>query len=454
MRDLAIESLLSGIQSIDTTHRLGRVVEVSEGVVRVTRLSDVARMGDRVKLRKPDGYIFGQVIKIGPQYLSVMMEGALSGVLVGDPVELLGPLTVAPSSSWIGRVIDCCAQPLDGIPLLKGTEKRSITQSPVQSTLRKPLGDRLETGIGVFNTMLPLVRGQRIGLFAGSGVGKSTLLASFARNVEADVIVIGLVGERGREVGEFIHSVLGPEGMARSVIVAATSDASALERRRCAWTAMTVAEHFRDEGKQVLLLLDSLTRFAEAHREVALCSGETAALRGYPPSTAHLLMSFCERAGPGSIHDGDISAVFSVLVAGSDMEEPVADMVRGVLDGHVVMDREIAERGRFPAIDVLRSVSRSLPNAASDQENKAISHARKILGSYEKSKLMIQAGLYSTGSDPDVDESISVWPALDQFFSNVGDPSIEASFEQLDQALVRSSNRSIVANSVLERRRN
>jgi len=451
MRDLAIESLLSGMKSVSPVHRLGSVSEVSEGIVKVERLSDVARMGDRVKLRKPNGYIFGQIVKIGARDIDVMMEGALSGVLVGDDVELHGAVTIAPTRSWIGRVIDGCANPLDGHPLLKGTQPRSITQSPVQSTLRKPLGARMETGSSVFNTVLPLVQGQRIGLFAGSGVGKSTLLASFARNVQADVIVIGLVGERGREVGEFIHNVLGPEGMARSVIVAATSDASALERRRCAWTAMTVAEHFRDEGKQVLLLLDSLTRFAEAHREIALCSGESAALRGYPPSTAHLLMSFCERAGPGGPHDGDISAVFSVLVAGSDMEEPIADIVRGVLDGHVVMDREIAERGRFPAIDVLRSVSRSLPKAASSNENASISQARRILGIYEKSKLMVQAGLYTSGSDPEIDEAIDVWPVLDQFFSEMEDPSVEISFEKLHRALMRSKSRSALANSVLER---
>jgi flagellum-specific ATP synthase len=280
------------------------------------------------------------------------------------------------------------------------------------------------------------VRGQRIGLFAGSGVGKSTLLADFARGVSADVVVIALIGERGREVREFVDHVLGPEGMKRAVVVAATSDQSPLVRRRCAWTAMAVAEHFRDQGKHVLLLADSITRFAEAHREVALASGEVASLRGYPPSTSHMIMSLCERAGPGIDGTGDITAVFSVLVAGSDMEEPVADILRGVLDGHVVMDRKIAERGRFPAIDLLRSVSRSLPAAATEGENELINQARRLLGAYDRAEMMIQAGLYSTGSDPMIDAAIKVWPQLDSFLARPEPDNTAASFTHLAECFV------------------
>ncbi len=221
----------------------------------------------------------------------------------------------------------------------------------------------------VLNTLLPIVAGQRLGLFAGSGVGKSRLLGQLARNMEADVVVVALIGERGREVNEFVTRVLGGEGMRCAVVVAATSDQSALTRRRCAWAAMSVAEHFRDTGRNVLLLADSVTRFAEAHREIAVAAGEAPALRGYPPSVAPLITALCERAGPGAAGQGHITAVFSVLVAGSDMEEPVADILRGVLDGHVVLSRDIAERGRFPAIDVGRSVSRSLPDAATAAEN-------------------------------------------------------------------------------------
>ncbi|ODM44116.1 flagellum-specific ATP synthase FliI, partial [Cereibacter johrii] len=301
--------------------------------------------------------------------------------------------------------------------------------------LRRSLGPRLPTGVAVFDTLLPLVQGQRIGFFAGSGVGKSSLLAKFARGVVADVVVIGLVGERGRELRDFTERVLGPAGMARAVVVTATSDQSPLVRRRCGWAAMAVAEHFRDQGLHVLLLVDSITRFAEAHREVALAGGEAASMRGFPPSTAHTIMALAERAGPGAEGTGDITAVFSVLVAGSDMEEPVADILRGVLDGHVVMDRKIAERGRFPAIDLLRSVSRALPEAASTAENALIAEARRLLGAWDRAEMMIQAGLYAKGSDPQVDAAIRVWPALDAFLAEDAPDGIDASFRRLADCL-------------------
>jgi flagellum-specific ATP synthase len=282
-----------------------------------------------------------------------------------------------------------------------------------------------------------MVRGQRIGLFAGSGVGKSNLLARLASRVQADVVVIALIGERGRELRAFTDRVLGPAGMARSVVVAATSDQAPLIRRRCAWAAMAVAEHFRDQGLHVLLLADSITRFAEAHREVALAAGEDASLRGYPPSVAHAIMALAERAGPGPEGAGDITAVFSVLVPGSDMEEPVADILRGTLDGHVVLDRKIAERGRFPAIDLLRSVSRSLPDAASPEENALIAEARRLLGAYERAEMMVQAGLYAAGSDPLVDAAIKAWPDLDAFLSEDEPGDTSDSFRHLAECLAQ-----------------
>jgi flagellum-specific ATP synthase len=300
------------------------------------------------------------------------------------------------------------------------------------------MGERLGTGMSLFDTMLPVVRGQRIGLFAGSGVGKSTLLANFAKGMEADVVVLALGGERGREVLEFVRSVLGPEGMARSVVVAATSDRSPLERRRCPLAAMTIAEHFRDQGKHVLFLADSITRFAEAHREVAIASGEMPALRGHPPSVAHQIMRLAERAGPGVGNAGDITAIFSVLVAGSDMDEPVADILRGVLDGHVVMDRQIAERGRYPAVDLLRSVSRSLPEAATDPENELIMKTRQLLGAYSKSETMVRAGLYRAGEDPVLDQAIRVYPELDGFLSENSTNGPEGAFQKLELLLRRA----------------
>lgn len=223
--------------------------------------------------------------------------------------------------------------------------------------------------------------------------------------------------------------------MARSVIIAATSDQSPLVRRRCAWAAMAVAEHFRDKGSHVLFLADSITRFAEAHREVALAAGEPPTLRGFPPSTSHQIMSLAERAGPGSEGSGDITAVFSVLVAGSDMEEPVADILRGVLDGHVVLDRTIAERGRYPAIDLLRSVSRSLPAAATAEEGILIAQARRLLGTYDRAEMMVQAGLYISGSDPLIDEAIRAWPDLDGFLAEDEPGCTADSFARLAEIL-------------------
>ncbi|PIL17795.1 hypothetical protein P775_23050, partial [Puniceibacterium antarcticum] len=311
---------------------------------------------------------------------------------------------------------------------------------PPPAAQRRALGARLDTGLAVFNTLLPVVKGQRIGLFAGSGIGKSRLLAQFARGMQADVVVLALVGERGREVRDFVTKVLGPEGMARAVVVAATSDRSPLERRRCPQAAMTIAEHFRDQGKHVLYLADSITRFAEAHREVAIASGEMPALRGFPPSTAHQIMTLAERAGPGMGSMGDITAVFSVLVAGSDMDEPIADILRGVLDGHVVLDRQIAERGRFPAVDLLRSVSRSLPEAASEDENIQIALARRLLGAYARSETMIRAGLYRNGSDTQLDQAIKAWPELETFLAETEASGIDDSFSRLQLLLRRATS--------------
>ena len=429
------DGLLAEIAGKAPLRRVGRVVETRRGLVEVAGL-DHAAIGDRVVIHSRDGSAGGEVLRLIPGRCSVLPDASGDGMAIDDRVELWGKAEIAPDDSWIGRVVDPTGQPLDGRPLLRGPKNRALRAPAPPAALRRRLGARLGTGVAVFDTLLPLVQGQRIGLFAGSGVGKSSLLARFARGVEADVVVIALVGERGRELREFTETVLGPLGMARSVVVTATSDQSPLLRRMCCLTAMAVAEHFRDHGKHVLLLVDSVTRFAEAHREVALAGGEAASLRGYPPSLAHAIMGLAERAGPGPEGAGDITAVFSVLVAGSDMEEPVADILRGVLDGHVVLDRRIAERGRFPAIDLLRSVSRSLPEAASAEENALIIEARRLLGAYDRAEMMIQAGLYSAGSDPLIDRAIRHWPLLDAFLAEPAPPiGVAGSFERLRACL-------------------
>jgi len=432
------DALRAEIASVPRFHALGRVAEVSRGTLRVTGLERRATLGDRVTVGGSLGAfsLGGEVLGLAAHGTTILTDDTPEGLPMGAEVRLYGQSRIAPDDSWIGRIVDPFGQPLDGRPLLRGPIARPLRSAAPPAATRRRLGGRLETGVAVFDTLLPLVRGQRIGLFAGSGVGKSSLLAKFARGVAADVVVIALIGERGRELREFTERVLGPDGMARSVVVTATSDQSPLIRRRCAWAAMAVAEHFRDQGLHVLFLADSITRFAEAHREVALAAGEEASLRGYPASLAPAIMALAERAGPGPDGAGDITAVFSVLVAGSDMDEPVADILRGTIDGHVVMDRKIAERGRYPAIDLLRSVSRSLPQAASPEENAMIAEARRLLGTWDRAELMIQAGLYAKGSDAQVDLAIKVWPALDAFLAEDAPPEgISASFRRLAAAL-------------------
>ncbi len=432
MPHIGFEHLDAEVRALRRAHDIGNVDQIGRGTIEVSGLSHVAAQGDMVEIDTPGQEVRrGEVLGLARDRVTVLPDGDIDGLQIGARVILVGQSRIAPDGSWIGRVMDPFGRALDGRPIFRGATPRALRGTPPNPTERRVLGSRLETGLRVFNTLLPIVRGQRVGLFAGSGVGKSTLLAKLARGIHADIVVIALIGERGREVREFVERVLGDEGMKRAVVVAATSDMSPLARRRCANTAMAVAEHFRDLGHHVLFLADSVTRFAEAHREIALSAGEASSLRGYPPSTAHQITALCERAGPGAATAGDITAVFSVLVAGSDMEEPVADILRGVLDGHVVLDRRIAERGRFPAIDLLRSVSRALPGCASDAENTLISAARQRLGTYDRSAMMIQAGLYAQGSDPELDAAIEAFPRLDAFLAEDEREDLGASFRAL-----------------------
>lgn len=433
MTEDIFDQLTAAVDRAQPVFAAGRITEIAGNLIKVSGLSSHARVGDRLRVIGHE--LRGEVVRTSASALDAMIEGSSEGLGLGTFVTLNARSVFAPHDGWIGRVIDPDGLPLDSRPLLPGIRPRQIHADPPPAADRRQIGARLSTGFAIFDTILPIVRGQRIGLFAGSGVGKSTLLASLAKRVDADVIVIALVGERGRELREFVTKSLGPDGMARSVIVAATSDRAAQTRRRCPLAATAVAEYFRDQGKQVLLLMDSVTRFAEAHREVAVAGGEAANLRGHPASTPTAIAGLCERAGPGKDGQGDITAIYTVLVSGSDMEEPVADMLRGVLDGHVVLDRAIAERGRFPAIDVPRSVSRSLPEAANPSENKLIQKARQHMGTYAQSELMIQAGLYAVGSDKKIDESIAVHEKLEDFIAMQGEQSTAGSFHLLQRAL-------------------
>ncbi len=427
MQDDDLRALRRGLTGLTRAAPVGRVQAISGNLVSISGLSGDVRVGDFVSI----GDRLAEVCAIDQSAVHVVPEGGCEGMGIQAPVVVTGPPMLTPSNSWLGRVIDPLGRPLDGRPLGRGGAEIPVHAPPPPATQRRGFGARFETSLSVFNTFLPIVRGQRVGLFAGSGVGKSTLMGALAGFIPADVTVVALIGERGREVGDFIHRVLGPEAMKSTVVIAATSDQSAMMRRMAAYSAMSVAEYFRDQGAQVVYFADSVTRLAEAHREVALSLGEAASMNGFPPSTSQAITRLAERAGPGAGESGDITAIFSVLVAGSDMEGPVADILRGVLDGHVVLDREIAERGRYPAIDVLRSVSRSLPHAATDEENKVLAIGRRMLGAYEQSKLMIQAGLYEAGTDPETDAAIKAYPHIDAFLTGDQDVSVEESFSRL-----------------------
>jgi flagellum-specific ATP synthase len=415
----------------------GRVVGVEGARIQIEGLGGVGRLGDRVTLHaRNDARIEAEVIALSGQLLSAYAFGATRGLSAGDRAVLNKSATIArPSEDWLGCVLNWRGQRIDGSTPMRGLFALGLDAAPPAAPRRRRLGSRLATHHAAFDTFLPICRGQRVGLFAGSGVGKSMLLGSLARRVAADVCVIALIGERGREVRHFVEETLGPDGLERAVVIASTSDESALAKREGARLALTVAEYFRMTGKQVLLVFDSLTRYAEAHREIALAAGEPPSLHAFPPSTFNAIASLAERAGPGVEGEGDITAIFSVLVAGSDMEEPVADMVRGILDGHFVLDRTIAERGRYPAINIRRSVSRSLPAAASVAENALLADARSLLSAYEDAEMIIRAGLYEPGSDARIDRAIRIFPHLDAFIGRQTDGPPEESFRLLETVL-------------------
>jgi flagellum-specific ATP synthase len=324
---------------------------------------------------------------------------------------------VRPDPSWLGRVVNALGQPIDGKgPLPQGREAYPLRAAPPPAHARKRVGAKIDLGVRALNTFQTCCRGQRMGIFAGSGVGKSVLLSMLARYTASDVNVIGLIGERGREVQEWLEDELGPEGLARSIVVVATSDEPPPMRRQAVYLTMALAEYFRDRGGDVLCLIDSITRFAMALREIGLAAGEPPAAKGYTPSVFGELPQVLERAGPG-VDTGSITGLFTVLVEGDDHNEPIADAVRGILDGHIVLDRQIAERGRYPAINTLRSISRTMPGCNSQAQTDLVTRARQLLSTYEDMGELIRIGAYKQGSDAKVDEAIKYVPSIEGFLA-------------------------------------
>jgi flagellum-specific ATP synthase len=341
--------------------------------------------------------------------------GPLKGIRAGAVVTTSARgSTIAVGSGLLGRVVDAFGMPLDGGPELETTDQVSLHAAPPPPFARKPVNKAFSTGVRVIDGLLTLGVGQRVGIFAGAGVGKSTLLGMICRSSQADVNVVGLVGERGRELNDFIRSTLGEEGLRRSVVVAATSDQPPLVRARGAEAATAIAEHFRDQGKSVLLVMDSVTRYAMALRESALAAGEPPATKGYPPSVFAALPRLLERAGTDA-GNGVITALYTVFVEGDDLSDPIADAVMGILDGHIVLSRQLAGKGHFPAVDLLASVSRLASEVAPPEVLEAASRVRDILGTYRDALDLIQVGAYSPGSDPRVDHAVGAMPRIDAF---------------------------------------
>lgn len=397
----------------------GEVRAITGITLTAVGLERVLGIGERCIVHGSDGPVHAEVVGLGTHGTELLPFGSWRGVAAGDKVEVaIGRDVIRPDESWKGRVISASAGPLDGKGHLpEGNQPRPLRAPPPGAFDRKRIGPKLATHVRALDVFTPLCQGQRLGIFAGSGVGKSTLMAMLARYTDCDVVVMALVGERGREVQDFISSDLGPEGMEKAVLVVATGDEPPLTRRQAAWTAMAVAEHFRDQGQHVLLLMDSVTRFAMAQREIGLASREPPTAKGYPPTVFSELPQMLERAGPGPVGKGDITAIFTVLVDGDDMNDPIADAVRGITDGHIVLDRKIAEKGRYPAIDLLASVSRTLPDCHSDVEYTLLTAAHKALAAHADMEELIRIGAYRSGSNPELDRAIAFAGPCEAFLS-------------------------------------
>ena len=440
-----MKSLAAAIERLDPLTISGRVAAVNGLLIEarggLTRLSvgaraEIIRFGE-----KP---LSTEVVGFRDTRALLMPFGPVEGVAPGAEIRIepLGS-AVRPTKAWLGRVIDAFGNPVDGKgPLTQGAAAYPLRAAPPSAHARARVGGRLDMGVRAMNVFTTCCRGQRLGVFAGSGVGKSVLLSMLAKNADCDAVVVGLIGERGREVREFIEETLGEEGLKRAIVVVATSDEPALKRRQAAYMTMAIAEYLRDQDMEVLCLMDSVTRFAMAQREIGLAAGEPPTTKGYTPTVFTELPKLLERAGPGPIRPdgtkaGPITGIFTVLVDGDDHNEPIADAVRGILDGHIVMERAIAERGRFPAINVLKSISRTMPGCHGPQEREIVKSARQTLSAYANMEELIRIGAYRTGADPQVDRAIALNPALEAFLAQDKDEvtSLDAGFERLSGIL-------------------
>lgn len=415
MNELKAVDLLDQINQINTFKRYGRVKRVvglmieSQGPE--SSIGDVCyiHVGQKHKRK-----IQAEVVGFKDENIILMPYTTVNDISPGSLVEATQkPLEIKVGPELIGGIVDSLGQPLDGSPLPKGLNPVLTEQQPPNPLERPPISESIEVGVRMIDSLLTVGNGQRVGIFAGSGVGKSTLLGMIARNTTADLNVIALIGERGREVREFIERDLGPEGLARSIVVVATSDQPALMRIKGAFTATAIAEYFRDKGLNVMMMMDSVTRVAMAQREVGLAIGEPPTTKGYTPSVFAILPKLLERTGTNML--GSITSFYTVLVDGDDMNEPIADTVRGILDGHFVLDRELANKGQYPAVNVLKSVSRVMNNIVPEEHRKTAEKLREALSTYMNSEDLINIGAYKKGSSRQIDEAIRLYPEIINF---------------------------------------
>jgi flagellum-specific ATP synthase len=411
--------LVAEIALIPEHRRFGRITGVMGMMLEAGGLPQRLAVGGQCTVLAQDGRRLPcEVVGFRAGRALLMPFGDVGGVGLGGKVEPTDrPPAIRPSDSWLGRVVNAVGDPIDGKgPLPLGPAAYPLRNQPPPAHARRRVQNKIDLGVRALNTFLTCCRGQRMGIFSASGVGKSVLLSMIARATAADATVIGLIGERGREVQEFLADDLGPEGLARSIVVVATSDEPPLLRRQAAYLTLALAEYLRDRGRDVLCLIDSITRFAMAQREIGLSAGEPPTTKGYTPTVFAELSKLLERAGPGT-GQGTITGLFTVLVEGDDHNEPIADAARSILDGHIVLDRAIAERGRFPAINVLRSISRTMPDCNAAAENAVIAAARAHLATYEDMAELIRLGAYKRGSDAKVDEAIKRYPLIEAFLA-------------------------------------
>ncbi len=403
------------ICSSELVKRTGKVVQFF-GLI-VESMGPDAFLGELCEIHSPTASnpILAEVVGLKNGCVLLMPYGDLRGISLGSEVAATGrSVDVSVGDSLLGRVIDSFGKPLDEGPEINVENRYPLYSDPINPLQREKISDCLETGVRSIDSLLTVGKGQRIGIFAGSGVGKSTLLGMIARNMKADVNVIALIGERGREVKDFIEESLGEEGLAKSVVIAATADQPALVRTHAAFVASAIAEYFRDQGKHVVLTMDSVTRFATAQREIGLAIGEPPTSRGYTPSVFTVMPRLLERGGRIK-GGGSITAFYTVLVDGDDMNDPIADNVRSILDGHIVLSRDLANSGHFPAVDILQSVSRLMPDLASDKELKSANDTVAYINTYDKAKDMVELGAYRSGTNPELDAAIGLMPEIETF---------------------------------------